>query len=75
MHTKSKGLLIDVPFYPYTFYTRSAVYKKQGAPDQHPILSSYFLHMQRHVQKATDSQSMSQSIRVLFIRVVLQAPD
>jgi hypothetical protein len=26
--TKSKGLSIDVLFYPYTFYTRSAAYKK-----------------------------------------------
>jgi hypothetical protein len=32
-HTKIKGLLIDVPFYSYSFYTRTAAYKKQGTPD------------------------------------------
>jgi hypothetical protein len=33
-HTKSKGLSIDVPYHlSYTFYTCSAMYKKQGDPD------------------------------------------
>jgi hypothetical protein len=43
-YTKSKGLLIDVMFYPYTFYTRSVMYKKQATLDRRPILSLYFLH-------------------------------
>jgi hypothetical protein len=31
---KSNRLLIDVPYHvSYSFYTRSTVYKKQGAPD------------------------------------------
>jgi hypothetical protein len=36
-HTKSKGLLIGGPLFSkktYAFYTRSIVYKKQGAPDR-----------------------------------------
>jgi hypothetical protein len=44
-HTKSKGLPIDISFYSYTFYMRSAAYKKQGAPDRRPILLLYFLHV------------------------------
>jgi hypothetical protein len=50
--TKSKGLPIDVSFYSYIFYMCSATYKKQGVPDQCPILLLDFLHVQRHVQKA-----------------------
>jgi hypothetical protein len=36
-HTKSKGLLLDVLFYPYTLYTCNAAYKKQGAPIDVPF--------------------------------------
>jgi hypothetical protein len=43
--TKSKEPPIDIPYYPYTFYTRNATYKKQGAPDRRPIPSLYFLHV------------------------------
>jgi hypothetical protein len=67
---KSKGLLIDVSFNPYTFYTCNVTYKKQGAPDQCLILSLYFLHMQHHVQKARDSRSTSHSILIFFSRAV-----
>jgi hypothetical protein len=41
---KSKRFPIDVPFYPYIFYTHSATYKKQGASDRHPVPSLYFLY-------------------------------
>jgi hypothetical protein len=43
LRTKSKELPIDVPFHPYTFYTCSTAYKRQGAPDRCPIPSAYFL--------------------------------
>jgi hypothetical protein len=48
---KGKGVSIDVSFYPCTFYTCSAAYKKQGAPYRRPILLLYFLHVQHRVQK------------------------
>jgi hypothetical protein len=68
--TKSNGLPIDIPFYPYTFYTCRTTYKKQGAPDRCPVLSLYFLHVQHRVQKVRGSQSMSCSILILFTRTV-----
>jgi hypothetical protein len=49
--TKSKGLPIDIPFYPYTFYTRSTTYKKQAAHDWRPVLFLYFLHAQRRIKQ------------------------
>jgi hypothetical protein len=61
MHAKSKGFPIDVPFYPYTFYMHSVVYKKQGAPDQRLILSLYFF---THVALRTKSKGLL--IDVLF---------
>jgi hypothetical protein len=48
LHRKSKGLSIDIPFYPYTFYTCNTAYKNQEVPDRCPVLSLYFLHVQCH---------------------------
>jgi hypothetical protein len=66
--TKRKGLLIDAPFYSYTFYTCNTVYKKQGDPDRHLILLLYFLYVQHRVRKARSSQSTSHSTLILFTR-------
>jgi hypothetical protein len=49
-HTKSMGLLIDVPFYSYTFYTHNATYKKHGAPDQNIIV--LFIHSNHRRMKS-----------------------
>jgi hypothetical protein len=65
-HIKRKELLIDVLFYPYTFNICNTTYKKQGAPDQCPVLSLYVLHAQCRIQKARGSRLMSRFICVFF---------
>jgi hypothetical protein len=68
--TKSKGFPSDITFYPYTCYTCNASYKKEGAPDQCPILFLYFLHAQCCILKVRCSRSMSHSILIHFTCVV-----
>jgi hypothetical protein len=77
MCTKSQGLPIDVPFYPYTFYMRSAVYKKQGALDRHLILSLYFLYAQcwklpidDHYTFQTQSALAYEKARGIYISII-----
>jgi hypothetical protein len=68
-HTKSKRLLIDVQFYSYTFYPRSATYKNQGAPVQRPILLLYFYTCGVVYKK---QEAPNQNIILLFIHIHLR---
>jgi hypothetical protein len=48
--TKSKGLPIDGSLLSnfFAFYTRSTVYKKQGAPDQRPLTQQTIYAFYKH---------------------------
>jgi hypothetical protein len=69
--TKIRGLLIDVMLHPYTFYMRSTAYKKQGALDWHPVISLYFLDVQRRIQKARGSDWRPDSIYYTFYTLIV----
>jgi hypothetical protein len=54
---KSKWLPIDIPQHlSYTFYIRSTVYKKQGAPDGRPL--DIYLMLFTHVAPRTKSKGL-----------------
>jgi hypothetical protein len=42
VRTKSKGLLVDVSFYSYTFYLHNTMYKKWGRPINVPFYTYIF---------------------------------